>query len=168
MVKNIILDRADVFHLTEQIRLMAFEPEYLGQWIAGMDGAARPFIKRLAQCRVFFHIADNIGTAAVCPGLHVHERFQMFIEPGKAVHDRTQGNPCQFFILIAELGCRFADDFFYRFIYLERAFFGPVRVGRQERIKGFRRTHICPVFRISNGPYSRRSYIDTNPYFLIG
>ena len=168
MIKKIVFDGSDVFHLAEQVLLMAFEPENLGQGITGMDGAARPFVKRMAQDRIFFHITDYIGTAAVGPGLHIHERFQVFVKTGKTVHDRAQGNPCQFFIFIPQLGRRLADDFFYRFVYLKRTFFGPVRVGRQERVKRFGRAHIRTVFRIGNGPHACRSYVDANPYFLIG
>lgn len=132
-----------------------------------MDGAACPFIEGTTQGFVFLHLPDNGRTAAVCPGLHVHEGLSAFIEAGKTVHDRTQGDACQFFVLITQLSRRLTDDFLDGFENLERAFFSPVRMRCQQRIKGFRRADVGPVFRISNGPDPGRADVDADPYFLV-
>ena len=132
-----------------------------------MDGAARPFIERPAQAFVFLHFPDNRRAAAVSPGLHVHEGFFAFVEAGETVHDRAQGDAGQLLVLIAKLSGRLADDFLDSFQDLERTFFGPVRMGCQQRIKSFRRADIGPVFRISNGPDASRTDVDADPHFLV-
>ena len=94
-----------------------------------MNRAACPFVEGAAQGFIFLHLADDGSAAAVGPSLHIVEGFQGFVEASKAVHDRTQGNACQFLILIAELTGCLADDILNGFENLERAFFGPVGWG---------------------------------------
>ena len=83
------------------------------------------------------------------------------------MHDRAQGEARQFLVFIAQLSGGLADDFLDSFQNLERTFFGPVRMGRQQRIKSFRRADMGSVFRISNGPDPGRTDVDADPYFLI-
>lgn len=97
-----------------------------------MDGTACPFIERPAQSFILLHLPDDGRTAAICPGLHVHEGLFPFVKASETVHDRAQGEARQFLVFIAQLSGGLADDFLDSFQNLERTFFGPVRMGRQQ------------------------------------
>ena len=132
-----------------------------------MNGAACPFVERPAQLRIFLHFPHDTRAAAVGPGLHVHKRFLFVVQTGEAVHDRAQGYACQLLVLVAELVRRLAHDLFDSFINLQRTFFRPVRMRRQQRIKRFGRADVRPFFRVGDSPYACRPYVDANPNFLI-